>query len=607
MKQLEFSGYREGPYSSDAVDVDFGQGRIRGRPEASSLFSVPSGDCHAIHYHVESGYYVAVIGSTLYRLTSGSNVSLATDINTPVSLHRFGDRIVCVASNKIVLINPSDWSTSTVSRPSKPSGVSAGKTSWQQSDFDQVNNAGGATVNVNTFHIDIDDNTSDPIQGAWAELYRSEAISDFVSYAVVDVLGKDNELAGATIQAIRATSNSVPEGMGGTVSAFQQGRVLVPVFGKGLLGFRIWVDRGKLWIWRAIHLLPEMRPTAYRITAVDSDGWESEPLEVSVSGSARHEDIGYFVYLSGLGTGTKRIYRQDSLGYWRLVSETSSSAFFDSVPEEELGNRLVDILPPVGGYSAVVWQGRLCVASGNELFISAVGQFSFASFEGGDRLSFPCQIKALVDAGSALLVGTDEGWYSVAGAPGAWVVARLGLAAPQSQYQSSLPVVQSGRTLIVNKQVVATNRNVVSAATAGEYSVVVTDNEWLVFAGGKWARWQLPSVPIVAVPSLGADATFSYIHNGYMYAISMPNSNRSSFTLSQKFPLPERGQVRFVHVDGSGSATATINSQQFATNSSLPVTADWKRAEAWVLDVSLSVNGELYRMLVDVEAMSVRR
>ena len=607
MKELQFSGYREGPYASDAVDVDFGQGRVRGRPVPGSLFSVPSGTCHAIHYHVESGYYLAVIGSTLYRLTSGSSVSLASGINPPVSIHRFGDRIICVASNKLVLVNPDDWSTSTVARPSKPSGASAAKTSWQQSDFSNVNNAGGATVNVNTYDIDIDDNTSDPIQGAWAEIYRSDAITDFVSYAVIDVLGKDNELAGATAQAIRATSNAVPEGMAGTVSAFQQGRVLVPVFGKGLLGFRIWVDRGKLWIWRAIHLLPEMRPQAYKITAVDSNGWESEPLEVSVTGSARHEDVGYLVYLTSLGTGTKRIYRQDSLGYWRLVTETSSSAFFDSVPEEELGRRLVDILPPTGGYSAVVWQGRLCIATGNDLCVSAAGHFNFATFEGGDKLKFPCQIKALVDAGNALLVGTDEGSYSVAGAPGAWVVARLGLAAPQSQYQSSLPVVQSGRTLIYNKQVIATNRQVLSTATAGEYTAVVTDSEWLVFAGGKWSRWQLPSVPIVAVPSLGADATFSYIYNGYLYSISMPNSNRVSFSLSQKFPLPERGQVRFVHVDGSGTATATINSQQFAANSSLPITADWKRAEAWVLDVSLSVNGEIYRMLVDVEAMSVRR
>jgi hypothetical protein len=556
---------------------------------------------------VESGYYVAVVGSTLYRLTSGSSVSLATGINTPVSLHRFGDRIVCVAGNKIVLINPSDWTASTVSRPSKPSGVSAGKIPWQQADFSNVNAAGGATVNVGTFVIDVDDNTSDPIQGAWAEIYRSDAIPDFVSYAVLDIIGKDNELTGATVQAIRATSDSVPEGMGGTVSAFQQGRVLVPVIGKGLLGFRIWVDRGKLWIWRAIHLLPEMRPQAYKITAVDSNGWESEPLEVPVTGSARHEDIGYYVYLEGLGTGTKRIYRQDSLGYWRLVTETSSSAFFDSAPEEELGNRLVDILPPTGGYSAVVWQGRLCIATDDDLYVSAAGQFTFATFEGGDKLAFPCQIKSLVDAGTALLVGTDEGWYSVAGAPGAWVVSRLGLAAPQSQYSSSLPVVQSGRMLIFNKQVVATNRNVVSAATAGEYTAVVTDSEWLVLAGGRWARWQLPSVPVVAVPSLGADATFSYINNGYLYSVSMPNSNRVSFSLSQKFPLPERGQVRFIHVDGQGTATTTINSQQFATNAGLPVTADWKRAEAWVLDVNLSVSGELYRMLVDIEALSVRR
>jgi len=379
------------------------------------------------------------------------------------------------------------------------------------------------------------------------------------------------------------------------------------VYGKGLQGFRVWVDRGKIWFWRAIHLLPEIKPQAYRITRVDASGFESEWHELAVTGSTRHEDIGYYVWLSSLGAGPKRIYRQDSLGYWRLVTETSSSAYFDAIPEEELGQRLVDILPPTGGSSAVVWQGRLCVATGNDLYVSAVGQFNFATFEGGDKLAFPCQIKTLVDSGSALLVGTDESWYSVAGAPGAWVVARLGLAAPQAQYQSGLPVVQSGRSIIYNKQVIATNRQVISTATAGEYTVVVTDNEWLVFAGGKWARWQLPSVPIVAVPSLGADASFSYIHNGYMYAVSIPNSNRVSFTLSQKFPLPERGQVRFIHVDGQGTATITINSQQFATNSSLPITADWKRAEAWVLDVNLSVSGELYRMLVDVEAMSVRR
>jgi hypothetical protein len=36
---------------------------------------------------------------------------------------------------------------------------------------------------------------------------------------------------------------------------------------------------------------------------VDSDGWESEPLEVPVTGSTRHEDIGYYVYLSGAGLG----------------------------------------------------------------------------------------------------------------------------------------------------------------------------------------------------------------------------------------------------------------------------------------------------------------
>jgi len=286
MKQLEFSGYREGPYPSDAVDVDFGQGRVRGRPEPSSLFSVPSGDCHAIHYHVESGSYVAVIGSVLYRLSSGSSQSLATGINPPVSLHRFGDRIVCVASNKLILINPSDWSVSTVSRPNKPSGVSAGKNSWQQSDFSNVNAAGGATVTVNTFDIVFADDTTDPLQGAWAEIYRSDAISDFISYAVLDIIGKDNELPAATAQAIRALSSAVPEGMAGTVSAFQQGRVLVPVYGKGLLGFRIWVDRGTLWIWRAVHLLPEMRPQAYKVTVVDTNGWESEPLEVSVTGSA---------------------------------------------------------------------------------------------------------------------------------------------------------------------------------------------------------------------------------------------------------------------------------------------------------------------------------
>jgi hypothetical protein len=149
MKQLEFSGYREGPYSSDAVDVDFGQGRVRGRPEPSSLFSVPSGTCHAIHYHVESGYYVAVVGTTLYRLTAGSSLSLATGINPPVSLHRFGDRIVCVASNKIVLINPSTGPPAPSPDRASRAGT-AERIFWQQSDFDQVNNAGGATVNVGT-------------------------------------------------------------------------------------------------------------------------------------------------------------------------------------------------------------------------------------------------------------------------------------------------------------------------------------------------------------------------------------------------------------------------------------------------------------------------
>ncbi len=49
-----------------------------------------------------------------------------------------------------------------------------------------------------------------------------------------------------------------------------------------------------------------------------------------------------------------------------------------------------------------------------------------------------------------------------------------------------------------------------------------------------------------------------------------------------------------------------MNGVELATGN-LPITTDWKRAEAWVLDVQVAVAGELYRMLVDVERLSVRR
>jgi hypothetical protein len=606
MRELQFAGYREGPYPSDAVDADFGQGRIRGRPTANNLFSVPGGDCHALYHHAGSGYFLAVIGDKLYRLASGSSTQLVSGITPPAQVVQHGSKLVLVASNKVAIINPDDWSVKVVNRPSAPSNPSASKFTWQQGDFTNVNNAGGATVTVNTYTIGIDDNTTDALGGAWAELYRTDAISDYVAYLVLEFVGVDAEWQGGNITAINDTSNNEVKAMSATTACSKEGRLVIPVNGKNLKGVRVWVDRGMMRIGRYWRLVPDWKPAAYRITTVDSDGWESEYKEVTVSGTAENEDLGWYVQLSNLGGGTKRIYRQDALGLWRLVAETTNTSFTDTVPEEQIGVRLADIPPPVGGNCAISWKSRLCVASGNELYVSAPAQFSFSTFDGGDKLTFPSSIKSLVDAGDVLYVGAEDGWYEVGGLPGAWMVRYSGMHAPANGYSSRLPIVNAGRTLLVASKPIATDRYVVSTASAGEYTVVVTNSEWLVYAGGRWARWLLPITFITPVASQGNDASFAFVDGGYLKTISLPSSNREAFTLSQKFPLDERAQLHWLHVDGSGTGSVYVNGVSFATGN-LPITTDWKRAEAWVLDVQVAVAGELYRMLVDVERLSVRR
>jgi len=605
MRELQFQGYREGPYASDAVDVDFSQGRIRGRPTGSNLFTVPTGTCSALYHHAASGYFLAVIGSTLYRLTSGSSTSLVTGITAPARILEHGQKLVLVASNKVAIIDPNTWTASVVARPSKPSSVTASKTTWTQSDFTNVNNAGGATVTVGTNDIDIDDNTSDALIGAWAELYRTDAIGDYVGFLVIDVIGHDNELTGANITAINATSSNEVKAMGASAVPGDHGRLVLQVAGKGLKGVRVYVDKGLLKIQKAWRLVPDWKPYKYRVTMVDSNGWESEYTEVTVSGSAENEDLGWYAYLS-MPSGTKRIYRQDALGYWRKVAETTNTTFTDTVPEEELGDRLVDILPPTGGTSAISWQSRLCIGSGNELYVSAPAEFNFSTWAGGDRLRFPSAIKALVDGGYSLLVGCEDGWYEVNGLPGAWTVKFLGLHAPENTYSSRLPVVSAGRTLYVNMERIATYRYVVDSAQAGEYLIVVTNSEWLVFTNGRWARWTLPATAVCSVASQGNNACFAYVADGYLKTVAMPSSNREAFSISQKFPLSERGQLRWIHVDGSGTCTVYVAGQSFASGN-LPITSDWKRGESWVLDLQLAATGEVYRTLVDIEALQVRR
>lgn len=605
MKPVEFIGYREGAYPSDAVDVDFGQGRVRGRPEPSSLFTVPAGSCSALYHHAGTGYYLAVIGSTLYRLTNGSATSLVTGITAPARIVEHGQKLILVASNKVAIVDPDTWSVQVVAQPAKPSSVSASKITWQQSDFTNVNNAGGATVTVDPTTINIDDNTADPIVGAWAELYRTTAITDYVAYLVIEVVGRDAELTAANITAINDVSNTEVKAMGASAIPGDHGRLVLPVNGKNLKGVRIYVDNGSLTIRRAWRLVPDWKPLKYRVTAVDADGWESDYVEVDVQGNSENEDLGWYVTLT-LPAGTKRIYRQDALGYWRKVAETTLTTFTDTVPEELLGDRLADIPPPTGGTSAVSWQSRLCIATNNLLYISAPAQFSFSTHQGGDKLTFPSSIKALVDNGDSLMVGCDDGWYRVSGLPGAWMVRFMGMHSPGGTYSARIPVISAGTSLFLDQERIASGRNVVDAATAGEYLVIVTNSEWLVFTNGRWARWLLPSTAICPVAALGNDACFAYVDNGYLKTVAMPAGTRSAFTLQQKFPLPERGQLRFIHTDGTGTCSIYVNGTALASGS-LPITSDWKRAENWVLDLQIAVAGELYRTLIDVEALQVRR
>lgn len=605
MKQIDFIGYKEGAYPSDAVDVDFSQGRIRGRPTPSNLFAVPAGTCHALYHHAASGYFLAVVGSTLYRLANGSAVSLVTSVTAPARIVEHGQKLILVASNKVAVIDPNTWTASVVSRPNKPASVTAQKLTWQQGDFTSVNSAGGATVTVNTYTIDIDDNTTDPLIGAWAELYRDPAINEYVGFLVIEVVGHDNELTGANITAINATSNNEVKAMGASSVPDDHGRLVLQVSGKGLKGIRVYVDKGLLRIQKSWRLVADWKPYSYRVTMVDANGWESDYVEVPVSGSAENEDLGWYATLS-MPSGTKRIYRQDALGYWRKVAETTLVTYTDTVPEDELGDRMVDILPPTGGTSAISWQSRLCIASGNELYVSAPAEFNFSTWAGGDRLRFPSAIKALVDGGDSLLVGCEDGWYEVNGLPGAWFVKYLGLHAPENNYSSRLPVVSAGRTLFVEGERVATYRYVVDSAQAGEYLVIVTNSEWLLFTNGRWARWTLPATAVCSVAAQGNDACFAYADNGYLKTVAMPSSNREAFSLSQKFPLPERGQLRWIHVDGSGTGSIYVNGTALASGN-LPITSDWKRAEAWVLDLQLAATGQIYRVLVDVDALTVRR
>lgn len=617
MKEVLIRGHQPAAtYPATAVDVDFSGATVKPRPSAQLLFASPAGYIINAYYHPATGKYLLVTrsGSTDYLyLRSGANNVLLSSWAEPIqdgiiSFVPLAERIVVVCRSRIFLVDMQSETVTQVTKPGTPSGVTAtAKQQYLVLTNSLPAQSDRATVTYNAPLFTVDDNTTDTIAGAYQQLYAaSQQDVSHCDDAWLRVDNYDTELRSpSTVAPIHDTRTGGQDFYSGApVDVQTAGWAQMPLSHAKLIGVHFFVQAGSVTVHERLYFTPRTRPEKYRVVSVQN-GFESEPLDVSVSVNSANCPTpgGYVVEFSGLPAGTWRIYRQDSLGDWRLVAEGTGSTYTDTKREEDLGEKWFDpVYPYAGGEGALLWQNRIVINKGDgKLYISEAGEYAWR--DDSDVLQLPSRPNGMAVIGGRLYLNYGGAWWELIGAPGTWVQRRV-LAGNSPKpalgiYLSDAAIVAEGKLYVPDPtwQEVDLQDSHLWATHLYLGMAASGTNCVYVLQRGRWSKWNEPVVAIWY-----ANRRYEVAKSDGVYALN--GSPVSGAQLTETIPLPFRAATVRFYIDGAGQVSASVNGS-VPENWTLPVYRDRWRVEDWEITLSLTLTGaEVKRIMSDMEASS---
>lgn len=265
-----------------------------------------------------------------------------------------------------------------------------------------------------------------------------------------------------------------------------------------------------------------------------------------------------------------------------LVAEGTTTAgiveFGDS-GSGELGDAYVPagILPsPVS--AAVVWQNRLVVAVGSDLYISAQGQplyFTAVAFapQDGWKMPLPSRVVALSTDGVELHVYSSQGLLRVVGTnPFSWATMFASSMVPvhEQSVRGALIATQDAVWAEDRRLFVASwkTSRVVVAERNGVIAVADGTDFWLTVPTGGWVRYRLPSAAndVVHSGSAWVVATGAGL---YSIATGAEPVASGGYLVTGKIPFAPPQRAKWLHAWGEGDISGQVVTPYGATGFSM--------------------------------------
>lgn len=614
MTELTIRGHQPAAtYPAYAVDIDFGGAVIKPRPSARLLFASPQGYILNAYHHPATGKYLLVSrsGNTDYLyLRAGANNILLASWAEPIqdgiiSFVPLAERVVVTCRSRIFIVDMQAQTALLVTKPSRPTGVTA--TAKQQ--FITLANSlpaqtDRATVTYSAPFFTVDDNTTDNIPGAYQQLYAASPQDvTHCDDAWIRVERYDTQLqVGSTAAPIHDTRTGGQDHYSGLpVDIRVTGWVRMPISHSRLIGVHFFVQQGSVTVHERMYYTPRSRPQKYLVVRVQ-DGFESDPLEVNVAVNSSDCPApgGYVVEFNNLPTGTWRIYRQDSLGDWRLVAEGTGTTYTDTKREEELGEKWHEPVFPTGGaQGALLWQNRIVINKGDgNLYISEVGQYAWR--DNSDIVKLPSRLNGMAAVGGRLYLNYAGAWWELHGAPGSWMQRRvlegnspkpvLGI------YVSDAALAAEGRLYLPQLGWQELDLQDTLLEVRGLYMGMAArgTNCIYVLQRARWVKWNEPAIAIWY-----ANGRYELAKSDGIYALDGPPVDTA--LIEETLPMPVRISTVRLYIDGSGQIQAAANGATPETWT-LPVYRDRWRVEDWQLTLTFALsNATVRRILIQAE------
>lgn len=609
MKQINLPGHAENlayPVTAQNCDWSAADGSVKGFPSPVQQVDI-AGQARGCFYYKDRWYIVA--GDKLYSWISGTPVQLASGITgtdkahfVPLANHlvvRVSNRIYTVVGNTATLI-------SVLNAPSAPTRSRVEFTFTLDTDH-----GGSATYSTSGDTFTIAD-VADSEPGAHRFLGSTNIASGpkWVSELAVELVSWQDTISlrhpisfelwsdvnnSANRRAIAGTLVELPYPY--PVGAHYI-RPLAPIQLSSTLGFRFHIRHSTTWR-RTVRARNIITPTHYALTTV-SGGVESPPVYFTVTpdNSTGTLTERYFVQLTGLPSGTWRLYRRDSAGVYRLVHEGTGSTYTDYKSDADLGARLIVNNPPTDGAYAIEWNRRCVIAKGSKLYISDAGAFRFT--DDSEIVDVQDEVIALAVVRGVLHYGTEQGWYALYGWGDTLTTARVHAEPPPVGFVGDALALRSGGVFLPGVGVDnLINKPLQKTIYGGARVVWVTTlNELYVrFPNGKWTV--LSGEYMDAVLQGG----FLWAYNSDKGALERFSGSPSTLLLEFTIPLEEPAQLYEARVEGAGTGTFEIRRRDNTwknASGNLPLRHD--RVEHPYYELRVRLTGtQIYRLLMELE------